>query len=244
MDSFWELQTGINLFFQSLGTWLEIPMRLFTFLGEEQFFMLVMPAFYWCIDAALGLRLGIILLTSSTLNGYLKLAFHTPRPYWINPEVKAFVHEPSFGLPSGHSQNSASMWGRMAAASSRRWQKSALILLVGMIGLSRLFLGVHSISDVLTGWLAGFVLLFVFLKIEKPAAAFLGKLSLARQVLLAFLFSLLLIGIYVFIRNQVYLSWILPELWYTNSSLAGAVEPLDPFSIKEYSPELEPCSAC
>ena len=48
--------------FQSLGTWLEIPMKLFSFLGSEEFFIIFLPLVYWSVDTALGLRLGFILL--------------------------------------------------------------------------------------------------------------------------------------------------------------------------------------
>jgi len=196
----------------------------------EQFFMLVMPAFYWCLDAGLGLRLGIILLTSSTLNGYFKLALHTPRPYWVNPSVKAYVFEPSFGMPSGHSQNSASLWGRMAAAASRRWLRTALIILVSLIGISRLYLGVHFLSDVLSGWAIGGIILWAFLKLEQPAAAWVEKQTVRKQISLAFLLSLAVIAIFLLIVAALG-SWDLPLTWIENASLADSAEPLTPLSV-------------
>ena len=75
-----------------------------------------MPALYWCIDARLGLRVGMILLLSNGLNAVLKLAFHTPRPYWVDARVTGFAAESSFGLPSGHAQSAASVWGLLASS--------------------------------------------------------------------------------------------------------------------------------
>ena len=57
------LQTGVNwiVAIQSLGDWLEAPMRFFSFLGLEDFFFLILPLIYWSVDAGLGLKIAIIL---------------------------------------------------------------------------------------------------------------------------------------------------------------------------------------
>jgi hypothetical protein len=49
-------QIPIILYIQSLGAWLATPMKLLSFLGTEEFFLLVAPAIYWCFDTTLGLR--------------------------------------------------------------------------------------------------------------------------------------------------------------------------------------------
>src|SRR5512143_2808592 len=95
--------------------WLEMPMRFFSFLGSADFFFLVLPAVYWCIDSRLGIRVGLILLASVSLNELSKLALHEPRPYWISTQVRAFAADPSFGIPSGHAQNGVAVWGMLAA---------------------------------------------------------------------------------------------------------------------------------
>ena len=67
------METNINIFLQTLGTWLQSFSKLLSFLGTESFYILVMPAVYWCVDALSGLRLGMILVLSGTLNGLTKL---------------------------------------------------------------------------------------------------------------------------------------------------------------------------
>src|SRR5512135_266881 len=103
------------------ATWLEAPMRFFTFLGTADFFFLVLPVVYWCVDAGLGMRIGFILLFSNAFNEVAKLAFHTPRPYWVSAQVKALAAEASFGVPSGHAQLAAGVWGTAAARMGRAW---------------------------------------------------------------------------------------------------------------------------
>ena len=101
----------VNQFFQSLGLWLKWPMLAITAIGYEQFFVLLLPAVYWSVDQAVGLRMGMVLLLGTDLNTFFKFLFHNPRPFWISDKVMPLSHETSFGLPSGHAQTAASVWG-------------------------------------------------------------------------------------------------------------------------------------
>ena len=60
MPPFLQPQIDFILFLQTLGAWLKPVMQFFTFLGEENFFIVVMPALYWTIDPGLGTRTQII----------------------------------------------------------------------------------------------------------------------------------------------------------------------------------------
>jgi membrane-associated phospholipid phosphatase len=90
-------------------------MKLFSFLGMEEFFMAILPVLYWCVYRILGLRVAIVLMLSTSINGAVKLAFHGPRPYWISPGVRALSEETSFGTPSNHAQSAVVVWGNLAA---------------------------------------------------------------------------------------------------------------------------------
>jgi membrane-associated phospholipid phosphatase len=189
------LQWGIPIitWFQGLGEVFLTPMEFFTFLGTEEFFLLVMPALLWCYNARLGFRIGLILLTSDGINGFLKLSFGMPRPYWVSNEVKALSMETSFGLPSGHSQTAVAVWGRLAAWLRRRWAYVVLGLLIFLISISRLYLGVHFPTDVLAGWIVGGLLLWAFLRFEEPLRARLALTSIPTQIVIAFLASIVVI---------------------------------------------------
>lgn len=191
------VESGLDmiLWAQSLGPWLRAPMAFFTSLGTEPFYMLVMPALLWCYDAALGLRVGLILLGSSSLNAILKLSLQLPRPYWVSADVRAYSVETSFGLPSGHAQNAVAVWGRLAAAFSRAWVKVAAVILIAMISFSRLYLGVHFPLDVAAGWLVGGALLLGFLWLEQPVWRRMQRWALGWQVGFAFLISMGIIAL-------------------------------------------------
>lgn len=226
------IQYGITfaLWFQGLGGWLEFPMKGITFLGSEEFFLLALPIIYWCIDARIGLRMGVILLLNGALNSILKLAFFGPRPYWVNPQIKALVSETSFGVPSGHAQIATGLWGMLAAQVGRLWVWGIAIFLILMIGISRLYLGAHFLHDVLLGWLFGALVLWALLRLWNSTAAWVQTKSTGQQVGMAFLLSALLLigGAIAFgaARNTA-----LPADWAANALAAGAHETPDPISL-------------
>jgi membrane-associated phospholipid phosphatase len=150
MDALTQWNLELSLALQKIGG-LTGPMKFFTFLGTENFFLLFLPAVYWCIDSALGLRLAVVVLSANSLSATLKLAFHLPRPYWIDSRVKALSTELTYGLPSGHALDAAAIWGFSAAQLKRRWAWPAALGVIFLISLSRLYLGVHFATDVLGG---------------------------------------------------------------------------------------------
>ena len=89
---------------------------------------------------------------AAAINTVLKLAFHRTRPHlWnsLRPEL-------GFGFPSGHSMGSVTVASALIVLTwNTRWRYPVLILatiLAVLIGLSRVYFGVHYPSDVLAGW--------------------------------------------------------------------------------------------
>jgi len=105
-------------------------------------------------------------LLGSAVSGYivstiLKLFFQRPRPD-IVPHLDYVV---SSSFPSGHSMNSAIIYltlGTIIATSVARkrlkaYAMSVALFMTILIGISRVYLGVHYPTDVLAGWMAGLV---------------------------------------------------------------------------------------
>ena len=230
MDIF--IQNGIDwvIAIQSLGSWLELPMQFFTFLGQENFFFLVLPLIYWSVDAQVGLRVALILVTSNYLNSIVKLMFATPRPYWVNSRVEPLSVEQSFGTPSGQAQNAAALWGIMAVEVNKRWAWITAIALAFMIGFSRVYLGMHFVHDVMIGWLIGYTILFLFIKFWDPMATWLKAKPLAQQVLIAFMISLVMITIGVWSAARLD-EYALAIEWTDNALRAGPLP--DPVSLED-----------
>lgn len=230
MDSLLLTLTYINLFFQNLAEWLVTPMKVITNMGSEQFFMLAIPILYWTINTRIGLRFGFMLLISNGVNTMIKFLFHQPRPFWVNSEVKAMVEEGSFGLPSGHSQNAASIWGIFAHSINKTWVTALILLFILLTGISRIYLGVHYLTDVLTGWLIGFILLALFTRYETKVITWFRSQTTSKQVTYAVLSSLVFILIPLVIR-ALFHNWQAPELWVKNVTAAYPDAEFKPFAL-------------
>jgi undecaprenyl-diphosphatase len=94
------------------------------------------------------------------LDRWLKLAIHRPRPAY----AAALLHHPTWSFPSGHAMGSLVGYGMLAyvlvlRVGGPRRTKTLIVLgaalLIAAIGVSRLYLGVHYLSDVLGGYAAG-----------------------------------------------------------------------------------------
>ena len=189
-----------------------------------------MPALYWCIDLALGLRIGIILLLSNGLTMIEKLAFQTPRPYWIDLRVHAYASEPTFSLPSGHAQNAVSVLGLIAATVRNKAVTIGCIALILLIGISRIYLGVHFAGDVILGWLMGLILLFVFLALEPGVTRWIQRLSLSSLLLVCVGSSMLLLFAPVLV-NAALGSWQIPQDWADRALEAVPGTPINPRNL-------------
>jgi membrane-associated phospholipid phosphatase len=223
----WIYDLGIQFIanLQALGSWQTTPMKIISFLGTEEFYMLILPALYWCINSVVGMRVAVILVVSSGLNDALKMVLHGPRPYWVSNKVAGFAEETSFGVPSGHSQSSAAIWGIMAASLRKGWGWIVAVLIIFLIGISRLSLGVHFPHDVLLGWLIGILLVWVTMHLWEPVLTWAKKKSLGPQIFLAFLSSLGLLLIPVIPFAWLRLSgWSAPPEWASFATQAVTLE--------------------
>jgi Membrane-associated phospholipid phosphatase len=134
----------------------------------------------------LGVAAAATIGLASLGNGLVKELVHRVRPDLLPPiEI-----EPGYSFPSGHAALSMAAYGIIAVLILRsrlptvaRWLAvTILALVVGLVGISRVYLGVHYPSDVLGGWLAGgmVVLLFVSATRARSAGQFSREASKSR----------------------------------------------------------------
>lgn len=163
---------------------LDGAMRALTELGSEWFYLLALPVIYWCVDERRGLRVGAAVFVSAWVNGRLKALFAQPRPYDFDPSV-GMLRETSYGLPSGHAQGSGTFWGMLSPAFRKPWNLVLALGLPFLIGLSRVYLGVHFPTDVLAGWALAAVLVVPWLLWGAPIERWIADLGLRWQIVVA-----------------------------------------------------------
>lgn len=121
----------------------------------------------WTREARL---FALTMIGAGLLNITLKLAFKRPRP------VPFFNLSPpeTYSFPSGHSLTSAVFFGALAAILTARLKSrrvKAAIWIVStatflLIGLSRIYLGVHYTTDVIAGFAAALIWILVVRFVE------------------------------------------------------------------------------
>ena len=237
-EGIWKWGADIVLEIQTWGLPI-LPFELVTYLGNETFYFILVPVFFWLVRPGTGIRLLGILLFSSFSNSFFKLWLTEPRPYWVNSDVKAYVYETSYGIPSGHSQNAVTIWGYLAYVFRARgwWVMAGAVLLMAVICFSRLVLGVHFPQDIIGGLVLGLVLLFVYIRTTDGVLTWYSRLDTTRKILYPFIISLILIAMAVALRSA--LDSTDPENW---SSMAAMAIGLDGVDVERLKTEFDPRS--
>ena len=144
-------------------TWLRITALDITALGSASVLGLVVTAItgYLLLQ---GLRRTALLVFAASaggwlLNSVLKELFQRPRPEVV-PHLSEVM---SLSYPSGHAMTSAAVYLTLGALLMRVADRPATkiyfmtfaMILAGLVGVTRVYLGVHYPTDVLAGWLVG-----------------------------------------------------------------------------------------
>lgn len=180
-----ELEGFDNAAYAALGNWrgefFDGIMRGATFLGNRQFiiwpcilllvyFLFIRPHRWYSITVP------VVALGSIGMNVALKIFFDRPRP-----SVEHMVEATGFSFPSGHAMFAFSFYGLLLYVvwrySKRAWIKYTgsilLFILILLIGISRVYLGVHYASDVLAGFSAGLIWLVISIAAIKKIQNFI-----------------------------------------------------------------------
>lgn len=139
-----------------------IIMKCFTFMGAGQtiaaLLILLLVILIWQKRVWEAMFLFLAASGGVGFDLLLKWIFQRQRP-----TIHPIIHETGYSFPSGHSMGSFVFYGMIAyllvQQSKRRIQKiisiCVMAVLIFMIGISRIYLGVHYPSDVLAGFAAG-----------------------------------------------------------------------------------------
>lgn len=140
-------------------------MRVVTFCGSTVFLIAlgicIVAAFYYQRHKRALVLFLLTMLGSTVLLTVLKTAFRRARP----EAFFDYALPSSYSFPSGHSLSSFCFYGILAWLITARMKNQAAKIavwtiaaaLIFLIGLSRVYLGVHYPSDVLAGYATGIV---------------------------------------------------------------------------------------
>ncbi|XP_004698703.1 sphingosine-1-phosphate phosphatase 1 [Echinops telfairi] len=144
---------------------------LFTFgteLGNELFYITFFPFWFWNLDPLVGRRLVLIWVLVMYLGQCTKDIIRWPRPA-SPPVVKLEIfYNSEYSMPSTHAMAGTAIPVSMFLLTYGRWQYPltyGLILIpcwCSLVSLSRIYMGMHSILDIIAGFLYSISILMIF----------------------------------------------------------------------------------
>lgn len=170
--------TVSQVIFSQHQPWLTNLMIYISLLGEQFIILLALIVIVFITSKKHqkeSIVFSTLLIIGLIATSLLKTGFKVPRP-----EGFALINESSYSFPSGHALNAFLFYGALAyfAYHFTKSKKLSAIALVGflmivfLIGLSRIYLGVHHPSDVVAGYIFGFWLLVTVILIDKTITYF------------------------------------------------------------------------
>ncbi|XRG80394.1 phosphatase PAP2 family protein [Rossellomorea sp. GAMAL-10_SWC] len=138
-------------------------MKIITFLGSSVFIILLSISILYFLYKVLNHRSELILFVAALIGSnilcvLLKLFFHRARP-----DLHRLIEISGYSFPSGHATNAMTvygiltfiLWRNIRTKSGRSLLIITSLIMILLIGISRIYLGVHFPSDVIAGYFTG-----------------------------------------------------------------------------------------
>lgn len=148
---------------QSIGNpSLDVLFQLITILGEQTIIVVIMVSIYWSYDKVLGEYIVYSSLTGVLVNNSIKDIFKMQRPIGEDG-IRSLRVETATGysFPSGHTQQATTFYGSLFMYTKKKWLYILSIIVITLVGFSRMYLGVHYPKDVLFGVIFGVLTIII-----------------------------------------------------------------------------------
>lgn len=238
MEEWRELSMALTAALQAAWPQAQGLMAFISTLGSEVFYLAIMPVFYWCIDKRLGKFIGYLFLLTVMVNVIVKGVFRQPRPFWLDPSL-GLSDDEGYGLASGHAQFATTVYFFLAGWYRKFWLWLLAAVVVLLMGLSRIYLGVHFLLDVISGVMIALLLLVLAAVWRRYFEANFDKRNLGRRLLVLLSIPVLLSGLYVAIilllgppdLSVPWAAYVPPAEVYARESLASSLGAMFGFGL-------------
>lgn len=185
---------------------LDVIIQFITEFGGQTIAVLILCFLYWCVNKNTSYRVAVAFFFSALLVQGLKIQFRVDRPWVIDPSFKpvesALEGATGYSFPSGHTQNATALYGTLGLA-AKKWPLRAICFFaILLVVFSRMYLGVHTPSDVLVSFLITSVVVVVSYILFHPESIQTKGLIILCVVM--FIFSIaLFIFAYTLYQNEI-----------------------------------------
>lgn len=197
--------------------------RIISFLGEQYLLIVVLLAIYYLCEKKVGQRIVYAVITTLCLNNTIKGLVKYPRPFvydeTLKPAESAISSATGYSFPSGHTQNTTTVFSAIAFSFKKKKVTIFCIIIIALVGLSRLFLGVHYPKDVLFGLLFGLFSTFLSFYLFKLCNNDNTKIHLVYLITLVVFFPF----VFIFWTNNYNELILLRDFYITYSLSIGLI---------------------
>jgi len=166
--------------------------------------------------------MGVVFFLSSLVVQGMKICFRIDRPWVADPTfepVRSAVRQATgYAFPSGHTQNAAALLGALAAQLKLVSIKAILVSLAVLVAFSRMYLGVHFLSDVVVSLVITFLLVWFAVKF----VAHDDSVNKKRELLLSLLIVLCAVVVIVIALVLYFGGTVEPRQLSDSTRAAGA----------------------
>ncbi len=164
--------TAYNIFVRKLrNPYLTSIMRIITRLSNSEGIVLfTFLAFFYIKDKKIAITVPANVVFVTLLNQILKHIVKRPRPIGYR-----LIKIGGYSFPSGHAMVSMAFYGYLLYLAytciqdkrKKRIIMTILIVIIILVGISRIYLGVHFCSDIITGYSISIIYLIIYTKLLK-----------------------------------------------------------------------------
>lgn len=150
---------GIEFVQRFSSPFLDIFFQGVTIIAEQFIMMFVVGYFYWCSERTYNSKFMLTVMSGFSVNALFKNIFRVERPFDKYGDKISTLREftaTGYSYPSGHTQTATTVFGLIGFKLKKFFPIIAFVLIF-LIGLSRVYLGVHTVYDVLGGLAFGAV---------------------------------------------------------------------------------------
>ncbi len=160
-------------------------------------YLIIIILVWYLISQRAGFHLLYLQIINIVLCLMLKNFFAQPRPYEIMPPLK-IIGTHGYGFPSGAASGIVVSFGFIffLLKPTHFFSKLCAIVMMLLVGLTRIYVGAHFPSDVLAGYLLGIILLSSYALLHKPIEQFLHAYTPFHQLIFHASFIACLILLY------------------------------------------------
>jgi undecaprenyl-diphosphatase len=185
----------VNEFLQSFSSpTLDFFVQTLTYFGHPALWIVISAWLFWLGKEKKSFIIITIITFSAMIAGFFKFVIARPRPTTL---TVLEATPTNFSMPSGHATLAATIYSFFE---KKVFLKERIFLFVLMIltAISRLYLGVHYISDIFVGLILGYFIGKIVIKMEKKIDKYeikMTKFKEEKELLILFILAIILLAI-------------------------------------------------